>query len=61
MRKVEIEKRTATAAIIGSLDGGENSDVEIGSENDMRYTVGLPDEIAGEVEVFYEESGDESE
>ena len=52
VRKVDIEKRTATAAIIGSLDGGKNRDIEIGSENDMRYTVGLPDEIAGEIDVF---------
>ena len=49
MRKIKIEKRTA---IIGPPDRGENSDIEIGNENDMRYTVGLPDEIAGEVDGF---------
>ena len=38
VRKVEIEKRTATAAIICSLDGGENSIIKIGSENHMRYS-----------------------
>ena len=60
VRKIENEKRNATVAIISPLDG-ENSDIENGNENDMRYTVGLQDEIAGEVDVFHVESGGESE
>ena len=47
VRKIKNEKRSATVKIIGPLDG-ENSDIENGNENDMRYNVVLQDEIAGE-------------
>ena len=62
VRKVDIEKRTATEAIIGSLDGGKNRDIEIGSENDMRYTYcGTTRWNCWGSWRVYEESGDESE
>ena len=53
VREIEIEKRTATIAIIGPPDGGEDSNIEIRDENHTRDTAWLPDVIDGEVDVFY--------
>ena len=53
--------RNATIAITGPPHGGEDSDMELEDDEDLTENVELPNEIAGEVDVFYEESSSESE
>ena len=50
-----------TLTLVGPPDGGEDSDLELEDDNNMEDNVGLPREIAAEVDVFYEESSSESE
>ena len=59
--EIEERGRNATIAITGPPHGGEDSDMELEDDEDLTENVELPNEIAGEVDVFYEESSSESE